>query len=307
MRSALLSLVEAMPSNLPVLWLSTMELSTAEDRIREQSGMVVHEDEKLISLIAWLNNSSDNLTFKSRLPLSNCSRHTVLLTRTAEEDRREVFKQFFDTLPMLPNRLYAARMQVIKAKIQIRKPAVIASEAVLDVTVTQASKGPSRSLRSGLSCKDDKDKDTTSAPTQQPIMMTEDGDKQCVRELRNFLRATLGELHKEKKCLVFWRPVDPESVPDYYDVISCPMDLETMRMKVNSTYLRFSLVEHGDESMPVLDPSSLKCPNSCNDTVTDLRQWDDTPLCACVWASLPVIFNCLHSSNYFLSISLLFS
>ena len=63
--------------------------------------------------------------------------------------------------------------------------------------------------------------------------MTEDGDKQCVRELRNFLRATLGELHKEKKCLVFWRPVDPESVPDYYDVVPCPMDLETMRMKVS--------------------------------------------------------------------------
>jgi Bromodomain len=216
-----------------------MELSSAEDRLRAHSGMVTHEDEKLMSLIAWLNNSSKNLTFDNRLPLSGCSGHTVLLTRTAEEDRREVFKQFFDTLPMLPSRLYAARMQVIKAKIQIRKHALIAPEVVCDVAVTQSSKGPSRSLRSGLSCKDDNDKDTTSAPTQQPIMMTEDGDKQCVRELRNFLRATLGELHKEKKCLVFWRPVDPESVPDYYDVISCPMDLETMRMKVKSTYFYF--------------------------------------------------------------------
>jgi hypothetical protein len=27
-------------------------------------------------------------------------------------------------------------------------------------------------------------------------------------------------------------PVDPEHVPDYYDVVTCPMDMETMRMKV---------------------------------------------------------------------------
>lgn len=246
MRAALLSLVEAMPSNLPVLWLSTMELSRTDEKRRALTGMMVHDDEKLINLIAWLNNSSDKLAMQSRLPLSDCSGHTVLLTRTSEEDRREVFKQFFDTLPMLPNRLYAARMQVIKARIQIRKPAVIAPEPACDVTVTKAPKGRSRSLRSGLSCKDDKDidndTDAPAAPTQ-PIVMTEDGDKQCVRELRNFLRATLGELHKEKKCLVFWRPVDPEGVPDYYDVISCPMDLETMRMKVSITFLYMSPVE----------------------------------------------------------------
>ena len=246
MRSALLSLVEAMPSNLPVLWLSTMELSGVDDKLRVHSGMVVHEDEKLISLIAWLNNSSDNLTAKNRLPLNDCSGHTVILTRTVEEDRRALFKQFFDTLNQLPSRLYAARMQVIRARIQVRKPAVAAPEVVCDVSVTQAQapKGPSRSLRSGLSCKDDKDKDndSSSAPAQ-PIVMTEDGDKQCVRELRNFLRATLGELHKEKKCLVFWRPVDPESVPDYYDVISCPMDLETMRMKVTGAYIHSLVIQ----------------------------------------------------------------
>lgn len=223
-----------MPSSLPVLWLSTMELNKSRDLGHNASPSAVHlqhEDERLISLIAWLNNSSSRQTCRDRLSLSECSGNTVILTRTSEEDRREVFTQFFDTLLTLPSRLYAARMQVIKARIQIHKPCAAVTEAVCDVTVvaSQAPKGPSRSLRSGLSCKDDKD---TTAAAAQPILMTEDGDKQCVRELRNFLRATLGELHKEKKCLVFWRPVDPESVPDYYDVISCPMDLETMRMKV---------------------------------------------------------------------------
>jgi len=32
----------------------------------------------------------------------------------------------------------------------------------------------------------------------------------------------------------FWSPVDPEEVPDYYSVISHPMDLETMRCKVDA-------------------------------------------------------------------------
>lgn len=37
-----------------------------------------------------------------------------------------------------------------------------------------------------------------------PIVMTQDGDKQCVRELRNFLRAALGELHKVVKIECLW-------------------------------------------------------------------------------------------------------
>ena len=63
-------------------------------------------------------------------------------------------------------------------------------------------------------------------------------DAYHLRELRNFLRLSLGELHKDKRFLPFWRPVDPEVVLDYYDIVKCPMDLETMRAKVDE-YVAF--------------------------------------------------------------------
>ena len=53
-----------------------------------------------------------------------------------------------------------------------------------------------------------------------------------MRELRVFLRASLYELAKDRRYSIFMNPVDPDKVPDYYDVVSHPMDLETMRMKV---------------------------------------------------------------------------
>jgi len=57
-------------------------------------------------------------------------------------------------------------------------------------------------------------------------------DAYHLRELRTFLRNCLTELIKDQRCRPFARPVDPENVLDYYDVIQCPMDLETMRSKV---------------------------------------------------------------------------
>ena len=54
-----------------------------------------------------------------------------------------------------------------------------------------------------------------------------------MRELRNFLRMCLNEIIKDRRYIPFIRPVDPESVPDYYDLINCPMDLETMKQKVD--------------------------------------------------------------------------
>ncbi len=66
-----------------------------------------------------------------------------------------------------------------------------------------------------------------------PDPQVDDRDAYHLRELRNFLRLSLQELHKDRRYLPFWRPVDPEAVLDYYDVVSCPMDLETMRGKVD--------------------------------------------------------------------------
>ena len=64
--------------------------------------------------------------------------------------------------------------------------------------------------------------------------LASDAVQNHLRELRIFYREALGNLFKSKKYYVFMRPVEPEAVPDYYDVILSPMDLETMRMKVDA-------------------------------------------------------------------------
>ena len=44
------------------------------------------------------------------------------------------------------------------------------------------------------------------APAPAALIVTDDRDKQCLRELRTFLRSSLHELSKEKRCAVFARP-----------------------------------------------------------------------------------------------------
>ena len=237
-----------MPSSLPVLWLTT--LTVDKDAIKEDSNGIEEEslyfsveDNRLAKLINWfggISKRSDDHTVRSHhnVHLNGFAPNTIFLEQPTENDRRRIFTSYFSTLHLLPEKLYEARMQVIKARMQIHKPCIpkIEKPATVEQSTSSSPQGSrNKSLRSGVSCKNQGGKESALRLQHQPMLMTEDGDKQCVRELRNFLRATLGELHKEKKCLVFWRPVDPENVPDYYDVISCPMDLETMRMKVKST------------------------------------------------------------------------
>jgi SpoVK/Ycf46/Vps4 family AAA+-type ATPase len=60
MRCALIALIEAIPANLPVLWMSTLTLEDCETPF-------THEDNRLISVIAWLSNTKDNMiSSKSR-------------------------------------------------------------------------------------------------------------------------------------------------------------------------------------------------------------------------------------------------
>ena len=77
------------------------------------------------------------------------------------------------------------------------------------------------------------------APTPQEVAKTEsqrqrEKDDHCLRELRICFRAVLDVLRKEKRYATLWRPVDPEEVPDYYEIISQPIDLETIRAKVDA-------------------------------------------------------------------------
>lgn len=233
MRAALLSLIEAMPSNLPVLWLSTMTIENKDHNDEWERRHIILEDKKLVRLIAWLSGSILDEVVECGLNVDSKGPHTLFINDVLETERKELFHSFFGSLHLLPGRLFSARRQVIESRIKIHEPVVVVPPPVCVVPINSKDLNKNRSMRSGQTCELMESEIASKIP-QPPAIMTEDGDNQCVRELRNFLRATLGELHKEKKCLVFWRPVDPENVPDYYDVISCPMDLETMRMKVSA-------------------------------------------------------------------------
>ncbi|KAI9354366.1 hypothetical protein DFJ73DRAFT_827554 [Zopfochytrium polystomum] len=54
------------------------------------------------------------------------------------------------------------------------------------------------------------------------------------RQLRMELRFILNDIKRVKRFSDFHRPVDPDAYPDYYLIVTQPMDLETMLWKVNN-------------------------------------------------------------------------
>ncbi|KAF1326002.1 Atpase family aaa domain-containing protein 2, partial [Globisporangium splendens] len=58
-------------------------------------------------------------------------------------------------------------------------------------------------------------------------------DQHFLRELRIFLGQVLDYANSQKLYAPFYFPVDPEEVPDYYLIVDRPMDLRTMREKLN--------------------------------------------------------------------------
>jgi SpoVK/Ycf46/Vps4 family AAA+-type ATPase len=59
-------------------------------------------------------------------------------------------------------------------------------------------------------------------------------EERSLRQLRNFLRDTLAKLIRDRRFSLFLKPVDTEEVEDYLQVITNPMDLETMMFKIDS-------------------------------------------------------------------------
>ena len=56
----------------------------------------------------------------------------------------------------------------------------------------------------------------------------------ALRELRLFLRDIISKITRDRRFSIFLKPVDPEEVPDYYNVIKAPMDLEQMMEKIDN-------------------------------------------------------------------------
>ena len=114
-----------MPSSLPVLWITTITVANSVEKQTSYpvSAVLALEDDRLASLISWFSGStSDNdhlLNINLKVHLDSESPNTIILKALTEDDRRSVFSNYFSTLHLLPRKLYDARMQVIKARIQI--------------------------------------------------------------------------------------------------------------------------------------------------------------------------------------------
>ncbi|XP_071042928.1 ATPase family AAA domain-containing protein 2 isoform X4 [Parasteatoda tepidariorum] len=70
--------------------------------------------------------------------------------------------------------------------------------------------------------------------TDNELQRLREKEEATLRELRLFLRDIVTKLARDRRFSVFSRPVDPEEVPDYQEVIKHPMDLETMMTKIDT-------------------------------------------------------------------------
>ncbi len=207
MRITLLSIVENIPATLPVLWLTTVAV--------DRDGFGEYEDDKRLQALLLFYAGENSSIQSNGVPSGSC---TIEVTTPGDTSRDMFFDQFFTSLYQLPATIYGARKSILLSRIQ----SVVVEQAAVKDVADKAKKSE----------KNDEGNDDVFLNVPQDPMDIE-RDRQCQRELRTFFRASLNELHKEKRCNAFSRPVDPEMVPDYYNIIKCPMDLETMRMKVD--------------------------------------------------------------------------
>lgn len=256
LRTALFSLTELPTSHLPVLWLSTLMVSeqdvsdlqhsydlldpsqkaSSHSTEPSQNRSLDHEnsqendnhgsiDTRLLTLLKWLSGREDFNKTSVRVAemVEQETPATSLIYAASAPLRTQFFQSYFSTLYQLPFKIYNANISILKSRTQKLE---IATE---NMTEDSFETKNGRKLRSSGK---DKKSNVEDSPDSHKADLN-DEDKQYRREIRTFFRAALSELMREKRCHVFNRPVDPEVVFDYYDVVKCPMDLETMRMKVD--------------------------------------------------------------------------
>ncbi|CAM9709894.1 unnamed protein product [Lampetra planeri] len=67
----------------------------------------------------------------------------------------------------------------------------------------------------------------------EELQRLEEQEQDTLRELRLFLRDVTNRLATDNRFRMFTKPVDIEEVSDYLDVVRLPMDLSTVRMKID--------------------------------------------------------------------------
>ena len=248
-RTILVSLVETCPQDVPVLWLSTC-CSLGDDEVQGAGddaaglGQECAHDARYLSLLRQLSGH-DNTKAAADAAIG---RNAVELRGPSLQGRQQLFRSFFSELPELPAKVYAARMKIYLSRCQNVLIAKTSTESGNSKCSAGGGAKPDAAAAYATRSRDQKTADGrlgldgesggggVVADFMVPMEIDSDSEareRQSLRDLRTFQRASLSELSKEKRCHAFLRPVDPEVVPDYYDIIQYPMDIETMRMKVS--------------------------------------------------------------------------
>jgi hypothetical protein len=222
LKTILISLLDSFPITIPILWISTFiwdgtDHLSSESASEDSDGL----DEKVLRLVSWLSGGISSLSGKN-LPtlLKQMLSHSnvVALETSSKDERYSFFNQFFSALPTLPQTFYDARKTFFESRNQ--KLAIAIAPPSLPIESESQSMKQQRELH----------------PDPSAVMTASDNERNenYLREQRLFFWTALSELKREKKFASLIRPVDPEQVPDYYDVVTSPMDLETMRSKVDA-------------------------------------------------------------------------
>lgn len=211
LKTILISLLDSFPVTLPILWISTLIWDENDSNSSESDPL----DDKLVHLVSWLSGQ----TARSRSIISlpelgshvSTSQNVITLTVPTPDERFQFFNQFFSSLSTLPNSFFEARKTFFEAR---NRKLTISTLPAKEVSTTISPQ----------------------VPTDSTFVSSSDNERNenYLREQRLFFWTALSELKREKKFASLIRPVDPEQVPDYYDVITSPMDLETMRSKVDA-------------------------------------------------------------------------
>ncbi|KAG9066437.1 ATPase AAA domain-containing protein 2B [Linnemannia hyalina] len=128
----------------------------------------------------------------------------------------------------------------VKGRVELSKPDRSSREAFFETLVVDLARPPTDFQLQSSTPTTTTIEPLKKAPPPQPRVPTteekkllKEHDQYVLRELRISLRSIVEELFKERRFKPFFRPVEPEEFPDYYQIVKKPMDLTTMNDKVD--------------------------------------------------------------------------
>ncbi|KAF9903890.1 ATPase AAA domain-containing protein 2B [Linnemannia zychae] len=128
----------------------------------------------------------------------------------------------------------------VKGRVELTKPDRASREAFFETLVVDLARPPTDFELKTSTTDPAQSEPLKKAPPPQPRVPTaeekkllKEHDQYVLRELRISLRSIVEELFKERRFKPFFRPVEPEEFPDYYQIVKKPMDLTTINDKVD--------------------------------------------------------------------------